>query len=66
MFLKKRATAISPKHFIGPTIQYCSSIKNNLPTISIRNSKESKKSAIKVVYPEVFLSKTLITHLLKD
>jgi len=38
-------------------IQYCCAIENNLTTIITRNTKDYKKSTIKVVTPEVFLAK---------
>lgn len=38
-------------------IQYCCAIENNLNTIITRNTKDYKKSTIKVVTPEVFLAK---------
>ena len=38
-------------------IQYCCAIENNLTTIITRNTKDYKKSTIKVITPEVFLTK---------
>jgi predicted nucleic acid-binding protein len=38
-------------------IQYCCAIENNLSTIITRNTKDFKKSTIKVVSPEVFIVK---------
>ena len=38
-------------------IQHCCAIENNLTTIIARNTKDYKKSTIKVVTPEVFLAK---------
>ena len=38
-------------------IQYCCAIENNLTTIITRNTKDFKKSTIKVVVPEVFIAK---------
>ena len=38
-------------------IQYCCAIENNLTTIITRNTKDFKKSTIKVVAPEVFIAK---------
>ena len=38
-------------------IQYCCAIENNLTTIITRNVKDFKKATIKVVSPEVFLTK---------
>lgn len=38
-------------------IQYCCAIENNLTTIITRNTKDYKKSKIKVVTPDVFITK---------
>jgi len=38
-------------------IQYCCAIENNLTTIITRNSKEYKKATIKVLTPEIFVTR---------